>query len=297
MKSNPRPWRAASPTRAHLLRLRVTAPAEGAGESWPRLPVRAHRPDGTFRLWAHTWADAALATSSTTSRPPHSSRTCVYHYAPTNARTCSSIAARHGVGGTRVDQPSATTSRRPVSVVKKAPQVGSARTRQKPGRSTGAKIRDPEGSRTQPTRSPNTSSRGGTPPGAPAGQRMPAPSPTTTARSPTLRPRLAACPATDHGIRIRARSPSDAGDLEPSRSGSRCSRSAGPARRARSADRTAAAFAAAAIDYHRREQKSFWGASRGSPADRVWRNTRDVLEVSTFASSGLNRQAPSTPTA
>ncbi|TFD73068.1 TM0106 family RecB-like putative nuclease [Cryobacterium fucosi] len=51
----------------------------------------------------------------------------------------------------------------------------------------------------------------------------------------------------------------------------------------RSADETALALAAAAIDYHRREQKSFWWdhySRLGSPVDE-WADTRDVLVVDT----------------
>lgn len=47
----------------------------------------------------------------------------------------------------------------------------------------------------------------------------------------------------------------------------------------RTADQTALALAAAAIDYHRREQKSFWWdhySRLGSPVDE-WADTRDVL--------------------
>ena len=49
----------------------------------------------------------------------------------------------------------------------------------------------------------------------------------------------------------------------------------------RTADQTAAAFAAAAIDYHRREQKSFWWGHYFRleyPIDE-WQDTRDVLVV------------------
>lgn len=49
----------------------------------------------------------------------------------------------------------------------------------------------------------------------------------------------------------------------------------------RSADQTAAAFAAAAIDYHQREQKSFWWGhfARLIQDVETWENTRDVLVV------------------
>jgi uncharacterized protein len=49
----------------------------------------------------------------------------------------------------------------------------------------------------------------------------------------------------------------------------------------RTADQTAAAFAAAAIDYHRREQKSFWWAHFARLVQPIeeWEDTRDVLIV------------------
>jgi predicted RecB family nuclease len=50
---------------------------------------------------------------------------------------------------------------------------------------------------------------------------------------------------------------------------------------ARTDDETAAAFAAAALDYHRREQKSFWWAHFARLVDPVeqWQDTRDVFTV------------------
>ncbi|MET4637334.1 TM0106 family RecB-like putative nuclease [Mycetocola sp. 2940] len=49
----------------------------------------------------------------------------------------------------------------------------------------------------------------------------------------------------------------------------------------RSADQTAAAFAAAALDYHQREQKSFWWGhfARLIQDVQTWEDTRDVLVV------------------
>jgi predicted RecB family nuclease len=49
----------------------------------------------------------------------------------------------------------------------------------------------------------------------------------------------------------------------------------------RTADQTAAAFAAAALDYHQREQKSFWWGHFARLIQDVqdWENTRDVLVV------------------
>jgi len=53
------------------------------------------------------------------------------------------------------------------------------------------------------------------------------------------------------------------------------------ATRERTDDETAAAFAAATLDYHRREQKSFWWAHFARLVDPVeaWANTRDVFVV------------------
>jgi uncharacterized protein len=53
------------------------------------------------------------------------------------------------------------------------------------------------------------------------------------------------------------------------------------ATRERTADETAAAFAAATLDYHRREQKSFWWAHFARLVDpmEAWANTRDVFVV------------------
>ncbi len=51
--------------------------------------------------------------------------------------------------------------------------------------------------------------------------------------------------------------------------------------RERTPDQTAAAFAAAALDYHRREQKSFWWAHFARLVDPIeaWEGTRDVFVV------------------
>ncbi|GAB3611496.1 TM0106 family RecB-like putative nuclease [Humibacter ginsengiterrae] len=53
------------------------------------------------------------------------------------------------------------------------------------------------------------------------------------------------------------------------------------ATRQRTADQTAAAFAAATLDYHRREQKSFWWSHFARLVDPIeaWANTRDVFVV------------------
>ena len=74
----------------------------------------------------------------------------------------------------------------------------------------------------------------------------------------------------------------DADTLEPSPVRDALLHLAAPASHTpRSADQTAAAFAAAAIDFHRREQKSFWWGHYFRleyPLDE-WQDTRDVLVV------------------
>ncbi|MEO6199659.1 MAG: AAA domain-containing protein, partial [Cryobacterium sp.] len=90
--------------------------------------------------------------------------------------------------------------------------------------------------------------------------------------------------ALECGIPIGAMQPErEDGDLEPSPLRDELLALAGdPLDLQRGADRTAAAFAAAAIDYHRREQKSFWWGHflRLAQPIEAWRNTRDVLEIS-----------------
>jgi len=89
--------------------------------------------------------------------------------------------------------------------------------------------------------------------------------------------------AAERGIRVgEGRSSEPADDLEPSplRDGL-LAIAEGAAVGARTADQTAAAFAAAAIDYHRREQKSFWWAHYARLIDPIeeWEETRDVFVV------------------
>jgi uncharacterized protein len=92
--------------------------------------------------------------------------------------------------------------------------------------------------------------------------------------------------ATEHGVPIGADlQESDAGDVEPSALRDALLELAGGVdsgiRGDRTADQTAAAFAAAAIDYHRREQKSFWWAHFARLVQPIeeWEDTRDVLIV------------------
>jgi predicted RecB family nuclease len=89
--------------------------------------------------------------------------------------------------------------------------------------------------------------------------------------------------AAESGIRIGESAPeSTAIELEPSTLRDDLLALAGdPLDPERSADETAAAFAAAAIDYHRREQKSFWQGhfSRLVQPIEEWEETRDVLVV------------------
>lgn len=92
--------------------------------------------------------------------------------------------------------------------------------------------------------------------------------------------------AAEHGVPIGADlQEADAGEVEPSALRDALLELAGGAdsaiRADRTADQTAAAFAAAAIDYHRREQKSFWWAHFARLVQPIeeWEDTRDVLIV------------------
>ncbi|WP_271176500.1 TM0106 family RecB-like putative nuclease [Leifsonia poae] len=89
--------------------------------------------------------------------------------------------------------------------------------------------------------------------------------------------------ALESGIRIGENPPDDtAVELEPSTLRDALLALAGdPLDPERTADETAAAFAAAAIDYHRREQKSFWQAHFARLVQPIeeWEDTRDVLVI------------------
>ena len=87
--------------------------------------------------------------------------------------------------------------------------------------------------------------------------------------------------ARESGIRpLDAASLADATELEPSPLHDALTALAGdPLHPDRTADQTAAAFAAAALDYHRREHKTFWWGhfSRLIQPVEEWADTRDVL--------------------
>ena len=89
--------------------------------------------------------------------------------------------------------------------------------------------------------------------------------------------------AADNGIRVGELAPDKPDiDLEPSpvRDGL-LARAGDPMNRERTSDQRALAFAAAAIDYHRREQKTFWQehfTRLVQPMDE-WADTRDALVI------------------
>ncbi|MEO6827579.1 MAG: AAA domain-containing protein, partial [Microbacteriaceae bacterium] len=88
--------------------------------------------------------------------------------------------------------------------------------------------------------------------------------------------------AAEHGIPIGRMQPvTEIVDLEPSPLRDALRQLSATTAAERSADQTAAAFAAAALDYHRREQKSFWWGhyARLEQPIEEWEDTRDVLRI------------------
>ncbi|MEO8907639.1 MAG: TM0106 family RecB-like putative nuclease, partial [Microbacteriaceae bacterium] len=90
--------------------------------------------------------------------------------------------------------------------------------------------------------------------------------------------------AAESGIRVgdgRSIEPADGLEPSPLRDGLLAVAEGAATAGGRTADQTAAAFAAAAIDYHRREQKSFWWAHFARLIDPIdqWEDTRDVFVV------------------
>ncbi|WP_353988233.1 TM0106 family RecB-like putative nuclease [Ruicaihuangia caeni] len=85
-----------------------------------------------------------------------------------------------------------------------------------------------------------------------------------------------------HGVEAGSEhTDAEALEVEPSPLSARLMRHAGVPLHERTADQTAAALASAAIDYHHREQKSFWWGHFSrlvAPIDE-WAETRDVLRV------------------
>ena len=270
---------------------------EGAGESWGLdYLFGLVEPDETFRaFWAHTWAEERVALRDFLdylgARRAEFPGMHVYHYASYERTHLLTIAARHGVGEDEVDQllqDNVLVDLYPV--VKKAMRVGSHSYSIKKLEPLymGAERRDEEGvtnaadSITEYVAARDEQVTGD----AAEGQRM------LDAIADynrydcvsTLRLRdWLLARAAERGIPVGAMQPEkDVAEVEPSPLREALLEIAGdPLDQGRSAEQTAAAFAAAAIDYHRREQKSFWWGhyARLEQPIEVWRNTRDVLEV------------------
>lgn len=279
---------------------------EGAAEQWGiDYLFGLIEPDGTFRaFWAHTWEEEAralrefldyLAVRRALYPGMH-----IYHYASYERTHLLAIAARHGVGEDEVDQllrNDALVDLYPL--VKKSVRVGSRSYSIKKLEPLymGDELRVGEVTNAADSITEYATAREMFTLGNPdEGQRM------LDAIADynrydcvsTLRLRdWLLARALENGVEPGAPlPPTDADELEPS-----------PVRDAllalagggiglddrlidhgveRSPDQTAAAFAAAAIDYHRREQKSFWWGHffrLEYPIDE-WQDTRDVLVVS-----------------
>ncbi|MBC7442911.1 MAG: TM0106 family RecB-like putative nuclease, partial [Ramlibacter sp.] len=269
---------------------------EGAAESWGLdYLFGLVEVDGTFRaFWAHTWAEERQALlgfldylGARRARYPDLH---VYHYAPYERTHLLSIAARHGVGEDEIDallQQNVLVDLYPL--VRKAMRVGS--------RSYSIKKLEPLYMGDELRAGEVTNAADSITEYAAArdlhllgnvveGERM--------LRSiadynrydcvSTLRLRdWLLARAAEHGIPVGAVGPQkDIGELEPSPIRDELLAVAGdPLDPHRSADQTAAAFAAAALDYHRREQKSFWWGHYARLAQPIeaWEDTRDVLRI------------------
>jgi predicted RecB family nuclease len=269
-------------------------------------------PDGTFRaFWAHTWAQEKQALLQfldyLRARRAQYPNMHIYHYASYERTHLLSIAARHGVGEDEVDQllrANALVDLYPL--VRKAIRVGS--------RSYSIKKLEPlymgndlrvgevtnaADSITEYATAMELAANGSTG----EAQRMldSIADYNTYDCVSTLRLRdWLLARAAERGIRTGGPLPeSELEDLEPSPLRDALLELAGGVHAGgqpatgipissgaqvvpeRTADQMAAAFAAAAIDYHRREQKSFWWGHffrLEYPVDE-WQDTRDVLRI------------------
>ncbi|TFC81108.1 TM0106 family RecB-like putative nuclease [Cryobacterium sp. TmT2-59] len=269
---------------------------EGAAESWGLdYLFGLVEVDGTFRaFWAHTWAEERQALRDFLdylgARRARYPNLHVYHYAPYERTHLLSIAARHGVGEDEVDallQQNVLVDLFPL--VKKAMRVGSRSYSIKKLEPLymGADLRVGEVTNAADSITEYAAARDLDLLGqVDEGERM--------LRSiadynrydcvSTLRLRdWLLARAAERGIPVGAVAPEKTvGELEPSPLRGELLAVAGEALDPhRSADRTAAAFAAAALDYHRREQKSFWWGHYARLAQPIeaWEDTRDVLRV------------------
>ena len=253
--------------------------------------------DETFRaFWAHTWAEERVALTEflayLAERRAQYPGLHVYHYAAYERTHLLSLAARHGVGEDEIDQ----LLRENVLVdlyplVRKTVRVGSRSYSIKKLEPLymGAELRSGDvtnaaDSITEYAAARDLSAHGD----AVEAQRMIDSIADYNRYDCVSTLRLRDWLRTQaRGAGIRSAEPAveaDADILEPSpvRDALLAIANAAVApRRSRTADQTAAAFAAAAIDYHRREQKSFWWGHYFRleyPIDE-WQDTRDVLIV------------------
>ena len=252
-------------------------------------------PGGTFRaFWAHTWAEERQALRDFLdylgARRAQYPGMHVYHYAAYERTHLLSIAARHGVGEEEVDQllrDNVLVDLYPL--VRKSMRVGSRSYSIKKLEPLymGAELREGEVTNAADSITEYAAARELHVTGnADEGQRM-LDSIADYNRYDcvsTLRLRdWLLARAEQCGIRIGAvQTEKDAGDLEPSPLREGLLALAGdPLDQGRSIDQTAAAFAAAAIDYHRREQKTFWWGHFARLVQPIeeWEETRDVLRV------------------
>ncbi|WP_105036717.1 TM0106 family RecB-like putative nuclease [Cryobacterium aureum] len=250
----------------------------------------------SFRaFWAHTWTEESVALNDflayLTARRAQFPGLHVYHYAAYERTHLLSLAARHGVGEEQIDQ----LLRENVLVdlyplVRKTMRVGSHSYSIKKLEPLymGAELRAGEVTNAADSITEYAAARDLHEHGDQAEAQRMLDSIADYNRYDcvsTLRLRdWLLTLARGAGIRPSAStSETDADPLEPSPVRDALLAIAAPTtpHAPRSADQTAAAFAAAAIDYHRREQKSFWWGHYFRleyPIDE-WQDTRDVLVV------------------
>ncbi|MFC6356002.1 TM0106 family RecB-like putative nuclease [Luethyella okanaganae] len=250
--------------------------------------------DGAFRAWwAHDFAEERKALEGfldyIAERRRRHPDMHIYHYASYERAHLLSLAARHGVGEDAVDRllrDHALVDLYPV--VRKALRVGSRSYSIKKleplymrgGRS--GEVTTAGDSITEYVEARALAASGDTA----GGQRMldsiAAYNEYDCRSTRALRDWLLA-QAKSHGIRAGVHEPdADArAELEPSPLALALLARSGDALHERNHDQTATALAAAAIDYHRREQKSFWWGHFARLVDPIeeWADTRDVLRV------------------
>lgn len=279
---------------------------EGAAEEWGiDYLFGLIEPDGTFRsFWAHTWQEEARALGDFLDylrvRRAQFPGMHIYHYASYERTHLLAIAARHGVGEDEVDQllrNDALVDLYPL--VKKSVRVGSRSYSIKKLEPLymGDELRTGEVTNAADSITEYATARELFTLGdVDEAQRM------LDAIADYNRYDCVSTLRLRDWLLARARElgvepgnpppPEDADELEPSPVRDALLALAGGGiglddrlvehRVERSPDQTAAAFAAAAIDYHRREQKSFWWGHffrLEYPIDE-WQDTRDVLVVS-----------------